>query len=110
MPKVVEIIVDTQILDRIIRQVPQKANDLLDLAARRIETRAKGTVPVDTGALKNSINVSSPATFTRHIGDGVEYGIYIEKGARGRSARPFLGNAVEAERSAFTKAWGQLLE
>lgn len=106
----VQITLKTVALDTIKRELKGRANDVLDLAARRIERRAKDTVPVDTGALKSSIGVWTTKPMTRDIGDGVEYGIYIEKGTSRMAARPWLGPSVEAERDVLTKAWKELLK
>lgn len=101
---------DTKKLDRILREMPQRAEDLLELAARRVEKKAKTIVPVDTGALKNSITSWSKGPLVRFVGDGVEYGIYVEKGTSRMGAQPWLGPSIEAERGAIVKAWGQLLK
>lgn len=72
-------------------------------AAFDIEANAKVRAPVDTGALKNSIQASeetgNPTAW--RVGDGVEYGIYQEFGTRFMPAHPWLVPAVEAVRSEF---------
>lgn len=45
---------------------------------------------VDTGTLRNSINVSTPKRLTRSIGTGVDYAIYLEFGSRKMAARPYM--------------------
>lgn len=52
---------------------------------------APGDPPgVDTGALRNSINVRKIRARTYQIADGVEYGIHLEFGTRRMGARPFM--------------------
>ena len=122
----VKIELDISGIERLLRQIPGRAEDVLDTAAARIEFRAKagmkgGGTPhtpsapgepphVDTGALKSSIRWWKPQQLTRHIGDGVEYGIYLEFGTSRMAARPWLTPAVEAEREPLKKAWGYLFK
>lgn len=118
--------VDTSKLDRLIARAPGVGEKLLDEAAHRIEVRAKdsmkgGGVPhvpsapgepphVDTGALQSSIHVETPGPFTRLVGDGVEYGVYLEFGTKHMAARPWLLPAVETEREPFLASWKALIE
>lgn len=60
------------------------------------------TMPVDTGALKNSIKAKSVTRFLWRVSDGVSYGIFQELGtSRGVPARHFLGGAVEKTAQGF---------
>ena len=47
-----------------------KAIDLVDKLARDAEAVAKANAPVKTGALRNSITVSTPAEFGAKMGNG----------------------------------------
>lgn len=57
-------------------------NRFLDRGAIYMQTRARAKAPVDTGRLRNSIAVSTPAMRVRHIGPNVHYGPYPEFGTR----------------------------
>lgn len=69
--------------------------------ALAVQALAASTAPVDTGALKNSIEAEgSNLNWTVH--DGVFYGIFNELGtSRGISAKHFLGGACEKEAEKF---------
>lgn len=124
MKQQISIKLETRGLDRLLGVIPGRAEDILDVAARNIETRAKlsmkgggsphqpsapGSPPhVDTGALRASIHVEKPKKLTRDIMDGVEYGVHLEFGTTRMAARPWLTPAVEPERAALTQAWKQL--
>ena len=60
-----------------------------------IEGHAKREVPVDTGALRNSIIVEPKRPANRIVvADGVEYGVFVEFGASGRRPNPFFHRAL----------------
>lgn len=62
---------------------------------------AKRNCPVDTGALKASLQLSEvsatakKATVKVDYDKSLRYGTHVELGARGRPANPFLRNAVD---------------
>src|SRR5512146_2562669 len=101
---------DTRKLDSIRASDRNRAEAVLEVAARHIEGMAKGLAPVDTGALRASIHVSQERPLQRTIGDGVEYGIYQEFGTRHMPAHPFLLPALEAERRPLNQAWEALIK
>lgn len=90
-------------LRRLLAEVPQLANNLLDDSAMRVEAAAKQRCPVDTGRLRSSIQVASGQGW-RTISTNVEYAPYVEFGTRRRGAKPFLFPAAEAERPKFQAA------
>lgn len=90
-------------LRRLLAEVPQLANNLLDDSAMRVEAAAKQRCPVDTGRLRSSIQVASGQGW-RTVSTNVEYGPHVEFGTRRRGARPFLFPAAEAERPKFQAA------
>jgi len=133
----IKIELDTARLDMLKAGIPERAENILEAAARRIETRAKesmkggstgagrdargrftkgshvpsapGEPPhVDTGALRSSIHVEQNKPMTRDIMDGVEYGIHLEFGTTRMEARPWLTPAVNTEREPLTQAWKEL--
>jgi len=120
----ISIELDVSGIDRLLATIPGKADDVLDVAAHRIERRAKASMKGggsphqpskpgepphrDTSALVNSIHVEARAPLSRDIMDGVDYGIHQEFGTSRMAARPWLSPAVEAEREYLVEAWGQL--
>lgn len=74
------------------------ARDLM-VRGRRVQTRAKELVRVDTGRLRGSITVT-PVTvdgeLAVHIGSNVEYAGFLEGGTRRMPAYPYLQPALAA--------------
>lgn len=70
----------------------------LDLSSKRIERMAKVKVPVDTGALKNTIFSAKAGNLTYKVTVPQHYAIYVEKGTRKMRAQPYLKPALDAER------------
>jgi HK97 gp10 family phage protein len=101
--------IDRRRLTALLNGTGPRAKAVLDKTARDVEAGAKQRCPVDTGALRNSIHVEPPSDlFKRTIADGMEYGIYVEMGARGRPPKPFMAPALENVRRAFAQAWEAL--
>lgn len=74
---------------RILQLVIHKATD-------DVRGHARDRAPVDTGFLKNSIQVTFPDDLTGVVFVAAEYGIYVELGTRRMAARPYLRPALEA--------------
>jgi HK97 gp10 family phage protein len=87
-----------------------QAGQIVAATARTIEGAAKQRAPVDTGALKNSIQAQQRAAFHWEVTVGVEYGPYVEYGTSRAPAQPFLTPAVEGARGPFADALGRLLD
>lgn len=123
---------DTRELDRILREMPNKREEILAKTAFEIEGKAKQLAPVDTGALMSSIftktkrsngfrkacgnaqNKNPKAKMLPEsefeikdgealVGSPMEYAFWVEIGHHKVSARPFLGTAVEMARTGFEK-------
>ena len=87
------------------REAEQRAAAAVMKAAHDIEGLAKRVVPVDTGNLKNSIQVAEDGEMAATIGPrGVEYDYYVEMGTRRMGARPYMRPAAEQVRPAFITA------
>ena len=96
---------DTRVLDSIIASHRQEASVIVRGAAFSVEGEAKVRAPVDTGALKNSLNTSEINDLAYRVSDGVEYGIYQELGTSKMSAQPFMVPAVESIRKRWHEMW-----
>lgn len=86
-----------------------RAGQIVAKTAHDIESLAKQRAPVDTGALKNSIQARQVAPFNWEVGVGVAYGPYVEFGTSKMAAQPYLTPAVEAVRGPFAAALAELL-
>lgn len=92
------------------REAEQRAAAAVMKAAHDIEGLAKRVVPVDTGNLKNSIQVAEDGPLAATIGPrGVEYDYYVEMGTRRMGARPYMRPAAEHVRPAFITAMEQII-
>lgn len=97
MANVTTVKVETEGIDRLLRDVPSKGDILVEKAAKSIEARARvsmvggGTPHVPSlpgepphrefGALAEGIHVHpKEKELEREVGDSVEYGIYLEFG------------------------------
>ena len=92
------------------RQLEQEFQQVVEIAARHVETKAKDDVPVDTGATKNSINATQEGELAWRVGPTTEYAPFLEYGTRYMIARPFLIPAVEVEAPRLEQALGQLIQ
>lgn len=95
-------------------QVKNTVEDLVQIAARNIETRAKRDSPYKTGATRNSIEAREAkelgmGKMAWRIGPTTHYAPFLEFGTRYMSARPFLIPAIEAEGPKLNKAIRQIL-
>lgn len=97
------------VLKRTATNATRRAEVIVAKAARDIEGGAKNRCPVDTGNLKNSIQSRQTGPAAWEVRVGAEYGIYVHDGTRVMRPRPFLVQAVDAERAAFEAAVAQLI-
>jgi HK97 gp10 family phage protein len=97
---------DTRVLDRMIAEHEREASQIVRAGSFAVQGHAQDKAPVDTGALKNSLEAeerSGPLAWWVH--DGVEYGIYQELGTSKMAAQPFLTPAVEIVRRRWGDMW-----
>lgn len=92
----------------------KRVRDRIDLAVKKtaldIEADAKTLAPVDTGALRSSIQAEFPSELYAEVNVGVDYGIYQEYGTRDMPAQPFMTPATERRRVPFTQAVQQAIK
>ena len=102
--------VDTRVLDKLGGALNGRLRDVVQVAARNIETRSKQLVPVDTGATRASIAPTFSADgLEARIGPTTAYAPFLEFGTSHMAARPYMLPALEQERAAFLAAAGQVL-
>lgn len=110
--------VDTSQLSALATQLTSsipKAQKLTEMAVKKsakdIERIAKQFVPVDTGALKNSISAATGAGFgVMHatIAPTMEYAPYVEFGTRRMAQRAYMGPALDRVSPGFVAAMEQV--
>ena len=94
--------------DKIVKELKameEKASDVLMQGAKAggkiALADARQNCPVDTGALKASLDLTemkataTKATVKVDYDKSLQYGTHVELGARGRPGNPFLRNAVD---------------
>lgn len=99
---------DTRKLDTIRSQLVPRAQGILSDSSQDIAEQAQQNAPVDTGALRDSIEAEQSASLEWLVHDGVDYGIYQELGTSRMQAQPFVVPAVEGYRTKFSHVWGPL--
>jgi hypothetical protein len=84
-------------------------NNGLEQIAKAIDDTTKGLVPVKTGALKNSIEVTTSGdTITAHAGEN--YASYVDEGSSRMSAEPFFQKPIEGVAEGLNEAIEGALE
>lgn len=96
---------DTSKLDRIIATFPAEAEAVVKAGAEAVQGYAANRAPVDTGALRASINATKRGNLLYWVQDGVEYGVYVELGTYKMRAQPFMVPAVERAQRQYTQLW-----
>ena len=96
------------------RQVEEKGNAALKIAAFAVERKGKEKAPSDTGANRDSIFVAevddiggAPAY---RVGPTTEYGPFLEFGTWKMPARPYMVPALESERPRLLAAVTQIMQ
>lgn len=72
----------------------------LEIIGGKAESYAKGSCPVDTGNLRNSITHEVGDGYVE-IGSAVEYAPFVELGTVHMAARPYLTPAAESHGSEY---------
>jgi HK97 gp10 family phage protein len=85
----------------------RKAQAVVRSSALAIERGAKLRAPVDTGALRSSINTTlaaGAASISAEVGPEVSYGIFLEYGTWRMPPQPYLGPAFDEVEPSFIAA------
>ncbi len=73
----------------------QAQTDGLEAGARIVETHSKLLCPVDTGFLRNSIQVDSVTANEAIIAPHTEYAEHVEFGTERQAAQPYMRPAID---------------
>ena len=77
-----------------------------------VERRAKQRAPVDTGALRSSINTVIEgdvySAMAAEVGTEVNYGVFVELGTERMAPQPYLGPAFDEVEPSFVQALQQI--
>ena len=98
------------------RQLDDLYVKAVEVAARNVEKKAKASVPVKTGATKNSIMARPAETFGSmfgsvtawRVGPTTEYAPFLEFGTVYMDARPYLIPSAESEKPRLAEAIKQI--
>lgn len=101
MAKDLGIVVKSNRVGKVRRDMLGELAQVVEGAARGIEARAKMKAPVKTGNLRNSIGSDQESEYVWYVRVGAEYGAYVEYGTRHTAAQPFLLPALEEVRPLF---------
>jgi len=129
---------NTEVLDRIVRELPEKTSQAIREIAKTAEGHMKMFAAVDTGAMWNSIGISMnkygnakaaaqaakaanpdvvitplpepPNDHTAFVGPQVEYGVYQEFGTYKMAAHPFVMPGIDMAARDFEHVWGKLFK
>ncbi len=100
----VEIVLQKNIAGDVANRLKAELAKAVRETALAIEAGAKAKAPVDTGALRASIQADTSQTETTleaMVAVGQDYGPYVEMGTIKSAAQPFLTPAVEEQRQPF---------
>lgn len=81
-----------------------QVSQIIRKAAFDVEARSKELVPVDTGALQNSIQSEMTGDLSAVVAVGMEYAPYVEYGTSRSAAQPYLTPAADAVRPGLEAA------
>ena len=129
---------DLTVLDRMIKEDPEKADAIVRKTAFQVEAYAKPLAAWETSAMRNSIYVVTSRTSefneaaaaalekrpdaeiveipaptqlgVARVGPCVEYGIYQELGTYKMAAHPFMVPATEMAEKDFIANWEELIK
>jgi HK97 gp10 family phage protein len=90
--------------------IPEAVEAALMEAAEEAMRFARSIVPVDTGTLRDSIDILEQGDDYVVIGTDLEYAAYVEFGTSRMSAQPYIGPAADAMSSRFSEIFAEELD
>jgi HK97 gp10 family phage protein len=88
----------------------QAAARVVKSTALQCEALAKTKAPVDTGALRTSIQAQPETELSWVVGPGVDYAIYVEYGTVHMVPQPYMTPAAEQLRGPFIQRMNDAME
>jgi HK97 gp10 family phage protein len=106
MPRSIEIVYDH--FPQLAARLPEAVRTIVQETIFAIETQAKIRCPVDTGALRASIQSDMTGETSGEVATNIEYSVYQEYGTSRMAATPYMTPAAEGERRHFMKKFQDL--
>jgi HK97 gp10 family phage protein len=94
------VIINFDHIPRMMARMPAETAIAVQATAHAVAQKAKAIVPVDTGALRDSIHVEGGGLDVAVIAD-TYYAAYVEFGTVLTPAQPYMTPAAESERGPF---------
>lgn len=101
---------DKRKLKALIRNAPERLDEAIGEVAYGMERDAKIMVPVDTGALRNSISTGQVTALLWRVQVGMEYGPHVEYGTVKMPAQPYMRPALDKARDELRDAVARAYE
>jgi len=101
MPRTIEIVYDK--FPKLAAALPEAVREIVQETILGIETTAKIRCPVDTGALRASIQSEMTGETSGQVGTNIEYSVYVEWGTTKMAAQPYMTPAAEGERRHYMR-------
>jgi len=95
-------------LEELKKELRPRAKRIIKSGAFDVQGKAQVNAPVDTGALKNSIEAVEVEIYTWWVIVGVEYGAFVELGTSRMAAQPYLTPAVSEAMPVYKSQWVEL--
>ena len=83
--------------------LPEAVGEIVQETILGIETQAKIKVPVDTGALRASIQSEMTGETSGMVSTNLEYSVFQEYGTVFQAGTPYMTPAAEAERRHYMR-------
>jgi HK97 gp10 family phage protein len=101
MPRTIEIVYDK--FPALAARLPEAVREIVQETIYGIETTAKIRCPVDTGALRASIQSEMTGETSGQVGTNITYAIFVEYGTSKAPAQPYMTPAAEGERRHYMR-------
>ena len=97
-------------LDQAASRVEGLAGQVVRKTAHDVQADAQSRAPVDTGALRSSIGVTSRGALSATVSPSVNYSHYVEFGTSRMAPQPYLLPALDAKTGPFVTAMERVAE
>jgi HK97 gp10 family phage protein len=101
MARTIEIVYDK--FPQLAARLPKAVREIVQETILGIESTAKIRCPVDTGALRASIQSEMTGDTSGVVGTNIEYAPFVEFGTSKMAAQPYMTPAAEGERRHYMK-------